>query len=80
MENPFEISRVNILKELFIKANETVAVAESVTAGLLQLAFSSADFATKYFQGGITVYNIGQKSRHLLIDPIHAIECNCVSK
>jgi nicotinamide-nucleotide amidase len=33
-----------------------------------------------FFQGGITVYNLGQKSRHLKVDPIAAESCNCVSQ
>ncbi len=57
----------------------TVAVAESVTSGLIQNAFSQATDATKFFQGGITAYNLGQKSRHLNVEPIHAEDCNCVS-
>jgi PncC family amidohydrolase len=60
--------------------NHSVAVAESVTSGLLQAAFSNADDASLFFQGGITAYNIGQKCRHLLVEPLHAIECNCVSE
>jgi PncC family amidohydrolase len=60
--------------------NLSVAVAESVTSGLLQAAFSNADGASFFFQGGITAYNIGQKCRHLLVEPLHAIECNCVSE
>ena len=35
--------------------------------------------AEKFYQGGITAYNIGQKVRHLKVEPIHAMECNCVS-
>ena len=66
----------NKLKE----KNQSVAVAESVTSGLLQAAFSNAKEASFYFQGGITAYNIGQKCRHLLVEPLHAIECNCVSE
>jgi len=58
---------------------ETVAVAESVTAGLIQSAFSTATDATRFFQGGITAYNLGQKARHLRIDPVHAELCNCIS-
>jgi nicotinamide-nucleotide amidase len=58
---------------------ETVAVAESVTAGLIQSAFSMATDATSFFQGGITAYNFGQKARHLRVDPIHAERCNCIS-
>lgn len=66
----------NKLKE----KNQSIAVAESVTSGLLQAAFSNAKEASFYFQGGITAYNIGQKCRHLLVEPLHAIECNCVSE
>lgn len=66
----------NKLKE----KNQSIAVAESVTGGLLQAAFSNANQASFFFQGGITAYNIGQKCRHLLVEPLHAIECNCVSE
>ena len=65
---------------LLIKKKQTIAVAESVTSGNVQAAFSLAKDAVTFFQGGITVYNIGQKCRHLLVEPTHAIECNCVSK
>jgi nicotinamide-nucleotide amidase len=60
--------------------NQTVAVAESVTSGLLQAAFSNAVEASRFFQGGITAYNIGQKYKHLLVEPLHAIDSNCVSE
>lgn len=66
--------------ELLQKQKQTLAVAESVTAGNLQVAFSLAKNATLFFQGGITTYNIGQKCRHLRVEPTHAIEFNCVSK
>ncbi|UPK72548.1 CinA family protein [Chitinophaga filiformis] len=71
---------LNNIADLLIHKSETLAVAESVTAGQLQVAFSLAEGATQFFQGGITAYNIGQKSRHLQIDPIHAGNCNCVSE
>ncbi len=58
---------------------ETIAVAESVTAGLLQLAMSSIVEASLFFQGGITAYNLGQKFKHLAVEPIHATANNCVS-
>lgn len=68
----------SIRKQLLLR-KETLAVAESVTSGLLQAAFSSADEAMNFFQGGMTAYNIGQKCRYFRIDPIHAIACDCVS-
>ncbi len=71
------IDRINaVLRE----RHQTIAIAESVTSGLLQAAFSTAQEAMRFYQGGITTYNIGQKARHLGIDPIHALECNCVSQ
>ena len=71
---------INSIGTKLKKKDQSIAVAESVTGGLLQAAFSNADEASFFFQGGITTYNIGQKCRHLLVEPLHAIECNCVSE
>lgn len=70
---------LNNIKDILLDRNETLAVSESVTCGILQTAFGSVPDASLFFQGGITVYNLGQKSRHLHINPIHAEACNCVS-
>jgi PncC family amidohydrolase len=58
----------------------TISVAESVTSGHLQAALSLAEGALEIFQGGLTAYNLGQKARHLHVDPIHAQTTNCVSQ
>lgn len=71
---------INAVKDILIRNEETIAVAESVTAGHLQAAFSAGIEASKYFQGGITAYNLGQKSRHLHIDPILGNKVNCVAQ
>src|SRR5688500_10162567 len=71
---------LNHIKTILLEKKQTVAVAESVTAGHLQVMLSLAENAQEFFQGGITTYNLGQKSRHLHVDPIHAISCNCVSE
>ena len=71
---------VNTIKEILTQQKRTIAVAESVTAGHLQAALSSAIEASNFFQGGITVYNLGQKCRHLQVDPISAEGCDCVSE
>jgi nicotinamide mononucleotide (NMN) deamidase PncC len=42
-------------------------------------SFSLAENATAFFHGGITAYNLGQKTRQLCVDPIHAESTNCVS-
>ena len=46
-------------------ANETVSVAESVTAGFLQFSFSQIYDAPKVFRGGLTVYEKNQKKQLL---------------
>jgi len=65
-------------KRLLAK-KQTIAVAESVTSGLLQFAFSSMENAADFYQGGITAYNIAQKFKHLTVEPLHALSVNCVS-
>jgi nicotinamide-nucleotide amidase len=76
----FNTAAIDKARNYFIKNKKTVAVAESVTAGNIQAALSLAKDASLFFQGGITVYNLGQKCRHLGIEPIHAASCNCVSE
>jgi nicotinamide-nucleotide amidase len=76
----FTLTDINYIRDILIKKEQTLAVAESVTAGFLQSAFSMVPNAKDYFQGGITAYNIGQKVKHLSIDPIHGLHCDCVSE
>lgn len=71
---------INAIKDYMVARNHTLAVAESVTAGHVQASLSLAAEASKFFQGGITTYNLGQKARHLHVEPIHAAACNCVSQ
>lgn len=72
--------KLNEACKLLIQHHHTLAVAESVTSGLLQNFFANAKDASVFFQGGITAYNLHQKCAHLFIDPVHAIACNCVSE
>jgi nicotinamide-nucleotide amidase len=76
----YHTDELNVIREELLKRKKTLAVAESVTSGHLQAAFSSATDASKFFQGGLTAYNAGQKCRHLHIEPIYAQESNCVSE
>ena len=76
----FDKKLINSIKDILCQRGETIAVAESVSSGMLQLALSQADDAIHFYQGGITAYNIGQKTRHLCIDPIKGEKCNCVSQ
>lgn len=76
----FNENRLQQIRDRLIARSESVAVAESVTAGLVQCALSQAKDASCFFQGGITAYNLGQKARHLQVDPVHASACDCVSE
>jgi len=76
MTDPVIQSIANIL----IERQQSIAVAESVTSGNIQRELASAIDASKFFQGGITAYNLGQKSRLLDVDPINAAACNCVAE
>lgn len=85
MKIGFEHSPMNELNLKFISnylqaRQETIAVAESVTSGYIQLMLSTADEAMKFYQGGITAYNVAQKVRHLSVDPIQGTKYNCVSE
>lgn len=76
----FDTVAIGSIREKLIHVDEKVSVAESVTAGLLQAALASAETALKFFEGGITVYNINQKVRHLGVNKQKAEECNCASQ
>lgn len=76
----FNKERIQQLADCLIKKKHTVAVAESVTGGFLQAALSTAAYASQFFQGGITAYNIHQKYTHLHINLANATACNCVSE
>lgn len=60
--------------------NETISVAESVTSGSIQQAFSQMPSAENFYSGGITTYTLEQKVKHLNVDQQEAEKANCVSK
>lgn len=61
------------------ESGEKIAVAESVTSGLLQNAFSQMNEAMGFFEGGITTYTMKSKVDLLRVDPKEAEQSNCVS-
>lgn len=75
----FDPAKLDKIRRSLMNKKQTIAVAESVTAGLLQASLAQAEFASTFFQGGITAYNLGQKYRHLKVEPIQAELENCVS-
>lgn len=76
----FNKKDLEYIGKILKKKKETIAAAESVTSGILQFALSSITDASQFFQGGLTAYNLGQKCKHLLVEPIHAQMVNCVSQ
>ena len=76
----YDEKSLGLIRDRLISSQQTLAVAESVSAGHLQAAFSAAPDANCFFQGGITTYNLGQKTRLLDVEPIHALACDCVSQ
>ena len=74
-----EKKALDLISKTLIQMGKSLAVAESVTAGLIQSRLSLGKDAMLYFQGGLTAYNLGQKVKHLDIDPIIAERSNCVS-
>lgn len=59
--------------------NETISIAESVTSGFVQLAFSQMPNATCFFAGGLTAYTLEEKIKQLGLDADEARSGNCVS-
>ncbi|RZJ32325.1 MAG: CinA family protein [Chryseobacterium sp.] len=59
--------------------DETIAVAESVTSGFLQFAFSQMKDASQFYRGGMTVSNLEEKVNLLNVDRQEAEKTNSVS-
>ena len=76
----FDQDKIDKISDLLIKQGKTLAVAESCTSGLIQNILSQAKQATLFYQGGMTLYNLGQKAKHLNVNPITSETCNSVSK
>ena len=75
----FPDALIENIRQVLIANNESIAVAESVSSGLLQTALSTATEALKFFEGGITAYSIEQKCVHLNVNKAHATATNAVS-
>ncbi|WP_299180398.1 CinA family protein [uncultured Chryseobacterium sp.] len=76
----FQKNLLEYISDSLMTANETISVAESVTSGLLQLAFSQMPNASLFYKGGVTAYALSEKVRLLNVDKNEAEECDCVSE
>lgn len=72
--------RLEKLKALLIGKKLKIAVAESLTCGRLQAALGSISGASDFFEGGITAYNLKQKTRLLAVDKQYAKSVNSISQ
>lgn len=71
---------MNELKDLLLAPPPlSLAVAESLTCGALQLTIGRISGASQFFRGGITAYSLEQKVRHLGVDRAAAAATNSVS-
>lgn len=68
------------LGQVLLARGASIAVAESLTAGLLQAEIASVSGASRYFAGGVTAYTLEQKVRILGVDREAAAAVNCVSE
>lgn len=76
----FQQNLLDYISHSLITSKETISVAESVTSGLIQLAFSQMTDASLFYKGGITTYTLPEKVRFLNVDKQEAEECDCVSE
>ncbi len=74
------MSRFAELKDLLVNNQLTIAVAESLTCGLVQSKIGEISGASGFLEGGITAYNLKQKVKFLCVDEYHAKSVNCVSQ
>lgn len=71
---------LEFIGQTLIAANESISVAESVTSGCLQLAFSQMNTPSLFYKGGITAYTLAEKIKILNITEGSAAECDGVSE
>jgi nicotinamide-nucleotide amidase len=69
-----------VVLDQLVSRGETVAVAESLTAGMLGARFGGVPGASNAFVGGLITYNDGQKQSLLGVDPLTIAEHGAVSE
>lgn len=76
----FQQNLLEYISQSLMTIDETISVAESVTSGCLQLAFSQMPNASMFYKGGMTTYSLPEKIRLLKVNRQEADECDCVSE
>ncbi|MFP3598602.1 CinA family protein [Chryseobacterium sp. SIMBA_029] len=76
----FQKDILEYISQALITTGETISVAESVTSGSLQLAFSQMPNASLFYKGGVTAYTLPIKVKMLHVNKNEAEHCDCVSE
>lgn len=76
----FQQNLLEYISQSLMTIGESISVAESVTSGCLQLAFSQMPNASMFYKGGMTTYSLPEKVRLLKVNRKEAEECDCVSE
>ena len=74
------MNTVEELLQILIDSGQSVAVAESITAGHLQRLLTSISGASAVFKGGITAYQRQAKVELLDVDDTLAKQTDCVAE
>ncbi|MBV8326645.1 CinA family protein [Chryseobacterium sp.] len=67
------------INEEFMSCDQTISLAESVTAGAMQLAFSEMTNSKLFYKGGITVHSPDKIVKLLKVETSEIKNSNCVS-
>lgn len=67
------------INDEFMSCDQTISIAESVTAGAMQLAFSEMTNSKLFYKGGITLHTPDKIVKLLKVDSSEIRNSNCVS-
>lgn len=67
------------INDEFMSCDQTISIAESVTAGAMQLAFSEMTNSKLFYKGGITLHTPDKIVKLLKVDNSEIRNSNCVS-
>lgn len=76
----FQKNVLEYISQSLMTTGESISIAESVTSGCLQLAFSQMPNASLFYKGGITAFTLPEKVRLLNVDSEEANEYDSVSE
>lgn len=76
----FQKNVLEYISHSLMTTGESISIAESVTSGCLQLAFSQMPNASLFYKGGITAFTLPEKVRLLNVDSEEANEYDSVSE